>query len=124
MAAPVIDNPILNSPFVQPTRHWVLDENGVPTGQPAAGRRRSEFVVPVAPSKHRVKAQASLDLEEEWGRRQPNDYINEIRGKVASWRALGSAGLSAVTPVTARLLRHWRDLDRTRKLFFCQVEAA
>ena len=26
----VIDNPILNSPFAEPTRHWVLDENGIP----------------------------------------------------------------------------------------------
>lgn len=121
----VIDNPILNSPFAEPSRHWVLDENGIPTGVPADGRRRSEFVVPVPPPKHKVKTQASLDLEDEYGLRKPNDYINEIRSKVGAWRSLGEAGLrSAVTPVTARLLRHWRDPERTRKLFFCQIEAA
>jgi len=64
-------------------------------------------------------------LEEDYGERKPNDYINEIRGKVAAWRGLGAAGLRAsVTPVTARLLEHWRDPARTRKLFFCQIEAA
>lgn len=120
----VIDNPILNSPFAEPSRHWELDENGVPTGVPASGRRRSEFIVPVPPPKHKVKAQASLDLEDDWGRRQANDYINEVRAKVAAWRALGEAGLRPLTPVTARLLRHWRDPDRARPLFFCQLEAA
>ena len=64
-------------------------------------------------------------MEEDYGERKPNDYINEIRGKVAAWRGLGAAGLRAsVTPVTARLLEHWRDPARTRKLFFCQIEAA
>jgi len=45
----------------------VLDENGIPTGFPAEGRRRSEFVVPVPPPKHRVKDQGSLDLEDNFG---------------------------------------------------------
>jgi len=120
----VIDNPILNSPFAEPGRHWVLDENGVPTGVPAPGRRRSEFIVPVPPPKHKVKLQGTLGLEDDWGQRKPNDYINEVRSKVAAWRSLGDAGLRAVTPVTARLLQHWRDSDRARKLFFCQIEAA
>ncbi len=125
MPATIIDNPILNSPFATPARHWVLDDSGIPTGLVADGRRRSEFVVPVAPAKHQVKAQGDLGLEAEYGQRTPNDYINEIRAKVADWRALGDAGLRAtVTPVTARLLRHWRDPDRSRRLFFCQIEAA
>ncbi len=125
MPAVAIDNPILNSPFAEPTRHWVLDENGVPTGITAAGRRRSEFVVPVPPPKHRDKSQPELGLEDEQGRRQSNDYINEIRSKVAAWRAMGEAGLAtSVTPVTARLLRYWRDPARQRRLFFCQIEAA
>ncbi len=123
VTGPVIDNPILNSPFAEPSRHWELDENGIPTGTPAPGRRRSEFIVPVPPPKHKVKAQATLDLEDEYGRRQPNDYINEIRAKVAQWRSLGEQGLRPVTPVTARLLRHWREQGRARPLFFCQVEA-
>jgi type III restriction enzyme len=123
VTAAVIDNPILNSPFAEPTRHWELDENGVPTGKPLPGRRRSEFIVPVPPPKHKVKAQGKLDLEDEYGKRQPNDYINEIRAKVAAWRSLGDQGLRPLTPVTARLLRHWREQGRTRPLFFCQVEA-
>jgi hypothetical protein len=93
MPAAVIDNPILNSPFAEPSSHWELDENGIPTGIIANGRRRSEFIVPVPPPKHKVAAQASLGLEDEYGKRQANDYINEIRGKVAQWRTLGDQGL-------------------------------
>jgi type III restriction enzyme len=125
MPSAVIDNPILNSPFAEPGQHWFLDENGIPTGIVTPGRRRSEFVVPVPPPKHKVKAQASLALDDDYGARKPNDYINTIRERVAAWRALGDAGLDrTVTPVTARLLRHWRDKERTRPLFFCQIEAA
>lgn len=106
----VNDDPILNSPFAESARHWVLDENGIPTGSPAEGRRRSEFVVPVPPPKHKLKTQGALDLEDDAGQRKPNDYINEVRSKAAAWRSLGEAGLrSTVTPVTARLLQHWRD---------------
>ena len=81
---PVIDDPILNSPFTEPTRHWVLDENGIPAGFSTNGRRRSEFVVPVPPPKHKTKAQAALDLEDEYGNRLPNDAINQVRTRVAA----------------------------------------
>lgn len=80
----IIDNPILNSPFSAPARHWVLDENGIPTGVSAEGRRRSEFIVPVPPPRHNVKTQGELDLDHEYGERKPNDYVNEVRTKVAA----------------------------------------
>ena len=51
----VIDNPILNSPFVEPGRHWVLDERGIPTGAIEQPRRRSEYIVPVPPPRHIVQ---------------------------------------------------------------------
>jgi hypothetical protein len=121
----IIDNPILNSPYIAPGRHWVRDESGIPTGIDAEGRRRSEFIVPVPPSRHKTAIQGDLHLEDEYGQRKPNDYINEIRSKVDAWRRLGDAGLRrTVTPVTARLLKHWRDPTRDRRLFFCQLEAA
>lgn len=115
----VIDNPILNSPFAPPARHWVLDEQGIPTGAIERGRRRSEFVVPVPPPRH--VRQGVLDLDDEYGKRRPNDSVNDIRERVAIWRQNSYPG---ITPVTRRLLEHWTGNDRTRRLFFCQIEAA
>ena len=37
-------DPILNSPYDAPTRHWELDDAGHPTGRIVASRRRAEFV--------------------------------------------------------------------------------
>jgi type III restriction enzyme len=119
-----IDNPILNSPFAEPTRHWVLDGSGIPIGTWAEGRRRSEYVVPVPPPKHQHVGQGVLELDAEYGKPESNDYVNELRAKVGAWRALSpSQQERPVTPVTARLLRHWRNPERERRLFFCQIEA-
>jgi type III restriction enzyme len=51
-----------------------------------------------------------------------NVLVNEIRKHVDQWRDL-PPGQWGVTPETQRLLLHWRDSDRERKLFFCQREA-
>ena len=120
-----IDNPILNSPFAEPSRHWQLDDSGVPVGAWTEGRRRSEYVVPVPPPRHQHIAQGQLELDAEYGKPKSNDYVNELRAKVGAWRALSPAQQErTVTPVTAQLLRYWRNPERERRLFFCQIEAA
>ena len=43
----VIDNPILNSPFAEPARHFRFDEDGI-TSEIAEGRRRSTYFIPIA----------------------------------------------------------------------------
>lgn len=128
------EQPILNSPYAEPTRHHALDEDGQPTDDPpVAGRRRSERISPVPKSrKQRAKSdknQKTLDLnaddgisteEQEYGR----PIINEIRSRVAAWRRLPSQTDWGVTPATARLLQHWRHHDFLGvRPFFCQVEA-
>jgi type III restriction enzyme len=118
----LIDNPILNSPFAAPTRHFALDDEGAPTGKIVEGRRESAYVVPVAAPRHRRGRQAELDLDEGGGKVTPNDYINEIRRYVDDWRRLAQ-GQWGVTHETERLLVHWRDPDAGRRRFFCQLEA-
>jgi len=55
-----IENPIINSPFVEPARHFVMDADGKVTGEVAPRRRPSEFFVPVARPK-KLSAQLSMD---------------------------------------------------------------
>src|SRR5438270_2603818 len=102
MAGPVvIDNPILNSPYDEPTRHFRFDDDGI-TDEVVEGRRRSQYFMPIPASKKRAGAQAELVFEE-WtqDRVEENKFINEVRERVARWRTLQWPG---VTPVTRRLL--------------------
>jgi len=117
MPPAVIENPILNSPFEEPTRHFHFDDDGI-TNTITEGRRKSAYFVPIAAPKKKGKQLAFQDLTAD--RLQDNTLVNDIRARVALWRCGGYAG---VTPVTARLLEHWNDPDRERRLFFCQREA-
>jgi type III restriction enzyme len=113
-------NPVLNSPFREPAKHWVLDARGQPTGVEAAGRRNPGYVVPVAASR-RGPVQAEMDLQEE---RTDNTLVKLVRPEVDRWRLLPPSQWN-VTPETERLLRWWRDPEtRDLPFFFCQLEAA
>ncbi len=128
------EEPILNSPYMIPNRHHPLDEGGQPLEGPAIhGRRKSVFMTPIPKSrKGRREGQEeqgalSIDNEEistEAQKYTDNNLINQIRNYVNSWRELKNPADWGVTPVTQRLLSHWR----THKFeaiqpFFCQVEA-
>ena len=47
----VIDNPILNSPFAEPARHFRFDDDGI-TSEIAEGRRRSTYLIPIPDQRH------------------------------------------------------------------------
>jgi len=118
MTDALIDNPILNSPYDEPERHWRFGEGGI-TGDIVEDRRISSYFMPIAKSK---KKGAQTQFETEWtaDRIEPNHFINRVRGQVAQWRRGGWPG---VTPTTRRLLDYWTHPDRERRLFFCQLEA-
>lgn len=133
MTKPFFEQPILNSPYHAPTRHHALDKEGQPLDEPPReGRRRSELITPVPkPKRQSARArQGELGLGDDRGLSDedqaynPTPIINEIRGHVASWRALKNPADWGVTPVTQRLLQHWRNHDfQNQRPFFCQVEA-
>jgi type III restriction enzyme len=43
-AATAIENPVINSPFVEPTKHFAFGADGRPTGEIAEGRRPSAAI--------------------------------------------------------------------------------
>lgn len=118
MPGDVIENPILNSPFLAPTRHFHFDDDGI-TSRVEDGRRKSAYFVPIAAPKKRGKQLAFQNLTAD--RLEENDLVNRIRERVDAWRRSGYPG---VTPTTARLLAQWSEPERERRLFFCQREAA
>lgn len=114
----VIENPVLNSPFREPTRQFKFTDEGI-TNQIIEGRRVSSYFVPIPKPKKRSK-QLVLDTEWTEDRIQENKFINRIRERVAIWRRGRYPG---VTRTTAQLFDYWTDPDREKKLFFCQIEA-
>ncbi|RKY15359.1 MAG: hypothetical protein DRP82_01910 [Planctomycetota bacterium] len=107
--AMLVDNPILNSPFEEPRYYWDFED-----GQPVKreGRRPAGYYI-----RTRTRDADRAVFEEEF---VPLEVVNAVRERVKSWR---EAGYPGVTPVTRRLLEHWRDEERERPLFFCQLEA-
>ena len=119
MSQVVIENPIINSPFDEPTRHFRFGDEGI-TDEIVDGRRTSSYFVPIAKSKKKGAKQLEFDTEWTQDRVEENKLVNEIRQRVGMWRRGGYLG---VTPTTARLLAYWTDPGREKKLFFCQIEA-
>ena len=115
----VIENPIINSPFDEPTRHFRFTDEGI-TNEVVDGRRISSYFVPIARPKKKGKEKSLFETEWTQDRIEENKLVNRIRRRVAMWREGGYVG---VTPMTARLIAYWTDRSREKKLFFCQNEA-
>ncbi|MBN1361832.1 MAG: DEAD/DEAH box helicase family protein [Sedimentisphaerales bacterium] len=115
----VIENPVINSPFQEPDRHFKFTDEGI-SDEVLDGRRSSSYFVPIA--RPRKKGQKQLEFDTEWtqDRIEENKLVNQIRARVKLWREGGYIG---VTPTTSRLLAYWTDPEREKKLFFCQIEA-
>lgn len=117
----MIENPILNSPYAAPTRHWRFNDDGI-TDEIEEGRRKSAYFMPIPASRRRTSAQQELEFVE-WtqDRIEETRFVNEIRQEVDKWRFLHWPGTTATT---RSLLEHWVGSERSTHLYFCQVEAA
>ena len=121
MRKPVtIENPILNSPFAEPTRHFRFDAADQITGDIAPGRRESSYRVPAVAAPKKSVKQTLFDDQPGSEVKYLSLQVNQIRAAVKLWRELGRPD---TTPTTRMLFDHWTDPTRSRRLFFCQVEA-
>lgn len=119
MSKVTIENPVINSPFEEPQRHFKFNARGI-TEEIAEGRRRSEYFMPFPkPRKQSGQDQMHFELPDQ-DLRQANVFINSVRVQVSAWR---NSGYPGVTPTTRRLLEHWNNPDNEPRLFFCQREA-
>jgi len=77
----VIENPILNSPFIEPSRHFRFTDEGI-TNEITDGHRVSSYFVPIA--RPRKKGQKQLNFDTEWtkDRIEENKLVNQIRTRV------------------------------------------
>jgi type III restriction enzyme len=116
----VISNPIINSPYRVPARHFAFDNDGI-TDRIVEGRRESSYFVPVPRPRKRGTQQQLEFAELTADQIEKNQFVNEIRARVELWR---EQGRPSVTPVTRRLLEYWTAPERDNPMLFCQLEAA
>jgi type III restriction enzyme len=116
----VISNPIINSPYHAPRKHFAFDNDGI-TDRIVEGRRPSSYFVPV-PRPRKRGVQQQLEFAELTADQiEKNQFVNDIRARVARWREMNRPH---VTPTTRRLLEYWTDRDRENPILFAQLEAA
>jgi type III restriction enzyme len=116
----VIENPVINSPFKEPERHFRFTEEGI-SNEIVESRRVSAYFIPIAQPRKKVSArQLAFDTEWTKDRIEENRAINTVRERIGLWR---KGGYTGITKTTARLLEYWTNPDRENKLFFCQIEA-
>jgi type III restriction enzyme len=124
--------PILNSPYERPSKHWELDDEGQPTQQIMEYRRNADFITPIPKPRKRKKASQQTEMIFDEGKGlstedqqyDPKGNINLVRNHVGLWRQIPNSNDWRVTPETARLLQHWRHhLFSDMRPFFCQIEA-
>ncbi len=134
MSDQFFEQPILNSPYECPSKHWELDETGQPTQRIVESRRRAEFISPIPkPRKQKgapleqsaiVFDEAASKLGTEGQKYDLTEIINGVRIQVDRWRKLPNPKQWRVSSETARLLQHWRHhWFNDIRPFFCQIEA-
>ncbi len=108
-----VEQPILCSPYEEPTTHWIYDtQTGEASKNP--GRREAGYWYK---TERTGSDQISLFQEEQ---RDDLPLVNALRDDVRRWR---NSKYESATNVTKELLRHWGREDLLRRLFFCQREA-
>ncbi|BFU95288.1 MAG: hypothetical protein NTNFB02_20100 [Nitrospira sp.] len=108
-----VPEPILNSPFDEPTEHWHIVEGETPERRP--GRRPAMYFY------RDPKAKPDTEAGRVVGTAIELKLVNRIRVQVKKWRLEGYPG---VTRTTLELLQWWRREGRSQRLFFAQLDAA
>lgn len=109
-----VETPILNSPFLEPAKHWHIEEGTPPRIE--AGRRRSVYFY--RPPSFEVSKEG---MDEDIGYEIELLLVSRIRQRLSEWRLAGYPGASKIT---LELLAYWQRNGRDKRLFFAQREAA
>ena len=110
-----VENPILCSPYAEPSTHWYYNKDNHQM-EKLPGRRRASFF---DEQEGADKTRDQGELFEQEGAALLK-IADSIREDVRKWRVSKWEG---ATNTTKLLLQHWTNPDRERRLFFCQIEA-
>ena len=115
-----VRDPILNSPFEEPSRYWFIREGAEP--RLIEGKRRPAMIFqPTNVPKPWPADDGIVRKLAEYERGYELKLVNIIRETLGTWR---KAGYPGATRMTNDLLTHWTRPEREKRLFFAQLEAA
>lgn len=106
----LVENPILNNAFLEPTRYHLFEPNKEPVE--VKGRRPAQYLM----ARRSREGRAQMIVHEY----RNLETVNLIRDRVKKWRESDYPGASRIT---RELLIHWKSPERDKKFFFCQLEA-
>src|SRR5690242_15741344 len=107
-----VAEPILNSPFEEPGRHWYIRAGEQPDLRDG---RRPSVVFPPRDQKAPWVPTGILQASREYQGGFELAMVNLLRERVKAWRKQGYPG---VTRTTLELLEWWQRAGRERRLFF------
>jgi type III restriction enzyme len=112
-----VEQPVICSPYEEPDYHWDYDKTDGSAIKTQGRRSAGYWYTTKKVGTAERDLLADLDPEEN---RDDLPLINLLREDVRRWRDSGYRG---ATNVTKELLNWWRNPNRSRRLFFCQIEA-
>jgi type III restriction enzyme len=114
-----VNEPILNSPFDEPSRYWFIREGYEPELKEG---RRPAIVYPPREGNTEWELGKVLKLSsaDQFAPGYEMILVNHIREQVKQWRRQNYPG---VTRTTLELLEYWNREGREHRLFFAQREA-
>jgi type III restriction enzyme len=111
-----VPEPILNSPYLEPSEFWHIVEGELP--KRIKGRRPARYY-------YRPPVKAMGEAPEGIGTEIELKIVNRIRERLKEWLPLALKGQGGVSGVTFELLNYWRREGREpNRFFFAQLEAA
>ena len=112
-----VEKPVICSPYIEPDYFWFYDKA---TGQATKTRGRRPAGYWYKTQQFGTKERTLFDDLEPDENFDDLPLINLLREDVRRWRESGYRG---ATNTTKELLRWWANPDRSRRLFFCQLES-
>lgn len=111
------ERPILNSPYVEPSRHWELDADDRPTHRIRSERRASRLATALPGASATAERASTGSLFEGLGHEtattaiDPSPLVEALRAELRKWRGIPDPARWRVSSVSQRLLRHWREIQ-------------
>lgn len=116
-----VPEPILNSPYEEPSSYWYLREGDEPQQRPG---RRPSIVYPPRDGNAAWNLGDVLVSSPDFDPGYELLLVNRIREGVKRWREDVLRTRAGVTRTTLELMQYWRREGREKRLFYAQLEAA